>query len=85
MQATVTLFFICCFVVCSSNFSFFSSPQDILHEKKKIETGFKSTFGVPVCFRILQSAVMRRKTTKKGDFFFASEGDSDSSSCCTSL
>lgn len=37
--------------------------------KKKIETGFKSTFGVPVCFRILQSAVMRRKTTKKGDFF----------------
>lgn len=38
--------------------------------KKKIESGCKSTFGVPVCFRILQSAVMRMKTTKKRRFFF---------------
>lgn len=52
---------------------------------KKKGASFKSTFGVPVCFRILQSAVMRRKTTKKGDFFSASEEDSNSSSRCTSL
>lgn len=37
---------------------------------KKKGASFKSTFGVPVCFRILQSAVMRSKTTKKRRFFF---------------
>lgn len=81
MRATKTVhcnpIFICCFVVGSLNFSFFSFHLKTYYKKKNIEAGFKSTFGVPVCFRILQSAVMRRKTTKKGDFF-ASEGDSDS-------
>lgn len=73
-DSALNLFFICCFVVASFNFSFFSlsSPQDILQEekKRKKEAGYKSTFGVPVCFRILQSAVMRGKQQKKGDFFF---------------
>lgn len=56
--------FICCFVGSSLNLSFFLHLKT--YYKKK---GVKSTFGVPVCFRILQSAVMRRKTTKKEIFF----------------
>lgn len=90
-DSALNLFFICCFVVASFNFSFFfvffTSRHITRGKKKRKEAGYKSTFGVPVCFRILQSAVMRGKQQKKGDFFFfrASEGDSDSSPRCTSL
>lgn len=66
-DSTLTLFLFVALLSVLSTSIFF------LHLKtcyKKKEAGFKSTFGVPVCFQILQSAVMRSKTTKKGDFFF---------------
>lgn len=68
-DSTLTLFlFVALLSVVSTSFFFFFLYLKTYYKKK--EAGFKSTFGVPVCFRILQSAVMRSKTTKKGDFFF---------------
>lgn len=48
-DSALNLFFICCFVVASFNFSFFSfsSPQDILQEEKKKK---KQAIKVPLVF-----------------------------------
>lgn len=67
LNSTLTLCLFVALLSVDSTWVFFFTSRHITRKK---ESSFKSTFGVPVCFRILQSAVMRRKTTKKEIFFF---------------